>query len=122
MEVYPFRDPIHAHSFPSIQAVEACSQKSQVKRMSKVIGRRLWGLSRSLFDTVEFRVQLLISNTVLLHCFPRFRLGLLEPFPMYVAFPRSEYYDSSDFSQAILKTLCFKLGLEYLYLFGMGIR
>ena len=122
MEVYPFRDPIQAHSFPSIQAVKACSQKIQVERISKVIERCLWDLPRSLFDTVEFRVQLLISNTVLLHRFPRFRLGLLESFPMYVAFPRSKYYYSSDFSKAILKTLLVKLGFEYLYLLGMEIK
>ena len=41
---------------------------------------------------------------------------------MYVAFPRSEYYGSSDFSPTILKTLWFKLGHEYLYLLGMSIK
>ena len=50
---------------------------------------------------------------MLLHCFPRFRLGLLEPFPMYMAVPCSEYYGSSDFSIAFPKPLCIKLGFEY---------
>ena len=67
--------------------------------MSKVIERGIWVFPRSLFDAGKFRVQFISSNAVLLHCFPRFRLWLLEPFPMYAAFPRSEYYDSSDFSE-----------------------
>jgi len=79
----------------ALRAEEACSQKIHVKRMSKVIERGFWILPRSLFNAVKFRIQSFISNAVLLHCFPCLRLGLLEPFPMYAAFPRSDYYGSS---------------------------
>ena len=62
-------------------------------------------LPRSLFDTSEFRVQFFLDKAGLSHCFPRSRLGLLEPFPMYMAFPCSEYYGSSDFSKVIYRLL-----------------
>lgn len=67
--------------------------------MSKIVERGLWVFPRSLSDAVKFRVQFLTGKAELPHCFPRFRLGLLEPFPMYAVFPRSEYYGSSDFSE-----------------------
>lgn len=38
---------------------------------------------------------------------------------MYMAFPCSEYYGSSDFSTIILKASCIRLGFKYLYLIGM---
>ena len=32
---------------------------------------------------------------------------------MYIAFPYSEYYGSSDFSKTFLKLLCIRLALKY---------
>ena len=89
----------------------------QARVQGKVIEHSFWVLPRSLFDAVKFRVQF-CSNAVLLHCFLCLRLGLLEPFPMYMAFPCSEYYDPSDFSMAISKLSCINLEPKYPCLIG----
>lgn len=90
---------LQVQSFSCIQAVIACLQEVYFKHISKVFERCVGIVTRSLFDTVKFRVQFFSDNAVLSHCFLHFRLGSLEPFPMCVAFPRSQYYDSSDFSE-----------------------
>ena len=90
--------------------------------MSKVVERGLWILPRSLFDAVKFRVQFLVGKAELPHCFSRFRLGLLEPFPLCAAFPRSEYYGSSDFSEPSQHPCVVKLGFRYLLLTGCSLE
>ncbi len=61
------------------------------------------------------------DKAVLSHCFLRFRLGLLEPFPMYVAFPRSEYYCSSDFSGPFHQPRVVDLDVGTPYPFRRGV-